>query len=39
MLRDDYFDAMGWSRSNGLLSKQRAEQLGLSELLSGYVEA
>jgi aldehyde:ferredoxin oxidoreductase len=37
-LRDDYFDAMGWSRSTGLLSKQRAEKLGLTELLSGYVE-
>jgi aldehyde:ferredoxin oxidoreductase len=37
-LRDDYFDAMGWNRSTGLLSRQRADKLGLTELLAGYVE-
>ena len=38
-LRSDYFDAMGWNRKSGLLSKARADRLGLSDLLAGYVEA
>ncbi|MFI5308312.1 MAG: aldehyde ferredoxin oxidoreductase family protein [Polyangiales bacterium] len=38
-MRDDYFDAMAWGRQSGLLSKARADKLGMSELLAGYVEA
>jgi hypothetical protein len=29
---------MGWNHSTGLLSRQRADKLGLTELLAGYVE-
>lgn len=38
-LRNDYYDAMGWNRETGRLRRDRADKLGLSELLSGYVEA
>ncbi len=39
VLRDDYYRAMAWSTSTGALSKVRAEQLGMAEILAGYVEA
>ena len=35
-LRSDYYSAMGWDPETGALSKQRAEQLGIGELLEGY---
>jgi aldehyde:ferredoxin oxidoreductase len=38
-LRDDYFREMHWSPTTGNLQAQRAKELGLSELLSGYLEA
>jgi aldehyde:ferredoxin oxidoreductase len=38
-LRDDYFGEMRWDPTTGHLHKQRAEELGLSELLAGYVQA
>jgi aldehyde:ferredoxin oxidoreductase len=38
MLRDDYYRAMAWSTSSGALSKLRAEQLGMAEILAGYVD-
>lgn len=37
-LRDDYYQAMGWDPRSGRLRRERAEQLGLSELLAGYLE-
>ncbi len=38
MLKDDYYSAMRWNPSSGHLSKQRAEELGISELLEGFTE-
>ncbi len=38
VLRDDYYASMQWSKTTGRLSKTRAEQLGMSELLSGFTE-
>jgi aldehyde:ferredoxin oxidoreductase len=38
MLRDDYYASMKWSPASGRLSKARAEELGMAELLEGYVE-
>jgi aldehyde:ferredoxin oxidoreductase len=38
MLRDDYFAAMQWNKATGNVSKQRAAELGISELLEGYTE-
>jgi aldehyde:ferredoxin oxidoreductase len=38
-LRDDYYGAMGWNPATGRLRRERAEQLGLTELLAGYVDA
>jgi len=39
MLRNDYYAAMEWDVSTGRLSKRRAEQLGLSEILGEYASA
>ena len=39
MLKNDYYAAMEWDASTGRLSKRRAEQLGLSEILGEYVSA
>lgn len=36
-LRKDYFDAMKWDTDTGHLSKARAKELGLDDLLEGYV--
>lgn len=38
-LRRDYYEAMGWDPETGHLAKERAERLGLSRLLEGYVRA
>lgn len=38
VLRDDYFSHMRWSPKTGRLSKARADELGMGELLAGYVE-
>jgi aldehyde:ferredoxin oxidoreductase len=38
VLRDDYYKSMAWSTSSGNLSKARAEQLGMAEILAGYVD-
>jgi aldehyde:ferredoxin oxidoreductase len=38
-LKDDYYRAMHWNVESGNLSAQRARELGLSELLAGYVDA
>ena len=39
VLRDDYYAAMAWDKTSGALSKTRAEQLGMAEILAGYVES
>ncbi len=38
-LKDDYYRAMGWNSQTGNLSKARAETLGLTDLLEGYLDA
>lgn len=38
VLRDDYHDAMRWGRASGKLSRARAQELGIAELLEGHVE-
>ncbi|HEY5920412.1 MAG TPA: aldehyde ferredoxin oxidoreductase C-terminal domain-containing protein, partial [Kofleriaceae bacterium] len=38
MLRDDYYGAMHWNKTTGNVSKARAEELGMAELLAGYTE-
>jgi hypothetical protein len=38
-LKNDYYRAMGWNPETGYLSRVRAEQLGIGQLLAGYVEA
>jgi aldehyde:ferredoxin oxidoreductase len=39
VLRDDYYRAMAWSPATGALSKARADELGMGEILAGYVDA
>jgi len=36
-LKDDYYRAMGWDVATGNLSRARADALGMTELLEGYV--
>jgi aldehyde:ferredoxin oxidoreductase len=36
-LRKDYYEAMHWDPETGHLQKQRAKELGLGELLEGYI--
>ncbi|HUJ60352.1 MAG TPA: aldehyde ferredoxin oxidoreductase C-terminal domain-containing protein, partial [Kofleriaceae bacterium] len=38
VLRDDYYGAMHWSTTTGHLSKARAAELGMADLLAGYLE-
>jgi len=38
MLRDDYYTAMHWNHTTGDVSKARAEELGIAELLAGFTE-
>jgi aldehyde:ferredoxin oxidoreductase len=38
-LKDDYYRAMHWNPQTGNLAKARADQLGMTELLQGYVDA
>jgi aldehyde:ferredoxin oxidoreductase len=38
VLRDDYYASMQWSKETGKVSKARAQELGMSELLSGFTE-
>ena len=38
-LRKDYYKAMDYDYDTGRLSKARADRLGITELLAGYVEA
>jgi aldehyde:ferredoxin oxidoreductase len=38
VLRDQYHDAMHWNRDSGKLSRRRAHELGIDNLLDGYLE-
>jgi len=38
VLRDDYFNAMRWNPTSGRLSKARAGELGIAELLGDYLD-
>lgn len=38
-LKDDYYRAMHWNPQTGHLARARAEQLGMTELLHGYLDA
>jgi hypothetical protein len=38
VLRDDYYTAMHWNTQSGTLSKARASELGMADLLAGYTE-
>jgi hypothetical protein len=38
MLRDDYYAAMQWNKTTGHVSKARAAELGMAELLAGFTE-
>ncbi|MCK6548546.1 aldehyde ferredoxin oxidoreductase family protein [Myxococcota bacterium] len=38
VLKDDYYRAMKWDPSTGLLAKDRARELGLDGLLAGYTQ-
>ncbi len=37
-LRRDYFGAMGWNADTGRLQRKRAAELGMEELLAGYLD-
>lgn len=39
VLRDDYSAAMHWNPKTGQLSKARAQELGMAELLDGYLDS
>lgn len=39
VLKDDYYRAMHWNPTTGSLSRARAEELGIANLLEGYLEA
>jgi len=38
MLKDDYYDHMHWNKATGAVSRARASELGIAELLEGYLE-
>ncbi len=38
-LKDDYYRAMHWNPSTGALSRARADQLGMTDILAGYLDA
>ncbi len=38
VLRDDYYSAMQWNPKTGHVSKVKAKELGMAELLDGYTE-
>ena len=37
LLRDEYHDAMHWDRASGKLTRARARELGIDDLLDGYL--
>lgn len=38
-LKDDYYRAMHWNPSTDALSRARADQLGMTDILAGYLDA
>jgi aldehyde:ferredoxin oxidoreductase len=38
MLKDDYYTAMKWDKSTGNVSKARAQELGMAEILEGFTD-
>jgi len=38
VLKDDYYSAMHWNKQTGHVSKARAQELGMADLLDGYTE-
>jgi aldehyde:ferredoxin oxidoreductase len=38
VLKDDYYSSMHWNTTTGNISRARAAELGMAELLEGYVE-
>jgi aldehyde:ferredoxin oxidoreductase len=38
VLRDDYHDAMRWNRDSGRLARSRARELGIDDLLDGFLD-
>jgi hypothetical protein len=38
MLKDDYYAAMKWNTTTGNVSKARAAELGMAELLEGFTD-
>ena len=38
-LRRDYYTAMHWNPDTGHLAVQRARELGIADLLAGYLDA
>jgi aldehyde:ferredoxin oxidoreductase len=38
VLRDDYYKSMQWNTTTGHLAKSRATELGMADLLDGYLE-
>jgi aldehyde:ferredoxin oxidoreductase len=38
VLKDDYYDAMKWNRISGHLTKGRAKELGMTDILEGFLQ-
>ena len=38
VLRDDYYSHMQWNATSGHVSKVKAKELGMAELLEGFTE-
>ena len=38
VLKDDYYASMQWDKATGNLSKARADELGMAEILEGYTQ-
>jgi aldehyde:ferredoxin oxidoreductase len=38
VLRDDYYASMQWDKTTGHLSRARAQELGMAEILEGYLQ-
>jgi aldehyde:ferredoxin oxidoreductase len=38
MLKDDYYSAMKWNNTTGNVSKTRAHELGMAEILDGFTD-
>jgi aldehyde:ferredoxin oxidoreductase len=38
VLRDDYYGAMNWNLRTGGLARARAQELGMADLLDGYLD-